>query len=260
MKKLKINRKTKIILLMTMIIVVLLVGLLVIMKLLSDNNRDSNLLSTKSAIEHVFYYLPEDKYDDMNSISDYCKLALIFDSKFLENDGFIYDDNGSKIPSYSISSIMLSLRKVLGSNVTMDFTSDETGDYNFIKPDNCQFGNLVASNLSYDSTNKVVYPLDEIDSNRKVYINWTEENLDGNQATLYAQALMSVKTDSGYDLYVDFNMTQLIDHYSTLKKLKDSLNENYVLSYNYEFHLEKENENYIWKSFTKNIMNEMIAD
>ena len=63
---------------------------------------------------------------------------------------------------------------------------------------------------------------------------------------------MSVESDTGYDLYSDYNMMNLIGHYKSKSQLEKELNNNYISSYNYEFHIRFENNKYIWKSFVRN--------
>ena len=238
-------------------IVLILIVIIFIFILSNKKNKSdtADLSSLKKALGNVFYTLPNDEYKNMNDISDYCKISLIYGSDYLESDSKY---NNTK--AYSISNVSSSIKKILGINATIDFKPDDNGDYKFLKEDNCVFGNNYVSNLSFDSEKQVLYTLKPFKTNRKIYIKWEDEVKDGNDITLYAKALMGVEAEDGYDLYSDFNMEKLIGHYDSKNKLEKSLDSNYILSNNYEFHLRKEKGNYIWKSFTKNNMDTIIVD
>ena len=243
---------------MWIVIAILLISLFLILCLVfrkKDNQQDPNIVNMKEAIENVFYYLPDNEYDDMNKISDYCKLSLIYDTDYLGSDYKIYDD-GKKISSYTKNNILSSIKTVLGKDAYLDFNKSENGDYNFIMPDDCKFSNNY--NLTYDEQRQIVYELQKDNSNRKLFVKWQDSEENGNTIILRAKALMAVKSDSGYDLYVDYNMNNLIGSYNNLKEIEKDLDDNYFKSYDYEFRILKEDNNYIWKSYKRNVDEEYI--
>lgn len=253
MKKILKYKKTIII---SLILILIFVFTLIITKF--ANNKKDELSELKDAIENIFYYLPNDNYTTMNDLSDTCKLALIYDTKYLKSDYVFYDNNGKENKGYTKNNVLNSLKNIIGEESIIDFNKDNSGEYKFFYPDNCTLINHSVSNLTYDEQKQVFYSIEEEQSNKKLYINWSDEEVQGNNITLTAKALMAVKTDSGYDLYVDYNMENLIGSYGDIEKLESELETNYYKSYNYEFSIIKNDDKYAWVSYKREKIDEDI--
>lgn len=254
----KLNNKKVIIVFVFSIICLLLIFMII--KISKKENNASQYSKLENALSNVFYFLDKDEYNNMNEISDFCKLALIYDTDYLISDNSIYNDNGRKIDGFSKNNIKLSIKNILGSNANINMEASSSGDYIFLYFDSCQFGNPKAATLTYDSGRELVYSNSINNSNRKVYVNWVSERLIGKELVLKAQALMAVQSDSGYDLYIDKNMEYVVGHYKDLKQVERDLKNKYSLSYNYEFSLNKNNNSFIWNKFKRDTNNVEIYE
>ena len=244
------------------IAVPLLIIVLIILSVFLFNKKSNNEYSDiKNSIEHIFYYLDKDDYKNMNDISDFCKLALVYDSSYLSSDEKIYDTDGKSIDAYTKEQVMKGIKSILGKDVNFNFQPNDDGTYNFLISDKCMYGNINASNLSYDSARDTIYSNGNMESNYYLEVKWSKESVVGNKITLNAQALMIVKSDDGYNLFVDSDMKELLGSYKSLKEAKKAALEKMNYSYDYEFILEKEENNIIWKSFKRIKLDpDMIVD
>ena len=204
------------------VIILLLVLLFVGIKLLSK--KENNVDEFKKTIENIFYYLPEDNYTNMNDISDYCKIALLYNSDYLKSDYTLYAKDGNKIKGYTRDNILTSLKSIIGDSAYINFNKNESLDYSFLTQDSCVFASEFISNITYDESKKVLYSEGSGEQVRKLHIKWLDTN---SETKLKAKALMSVKTDSGYMLYVDYDMQNLIGEYKNIKELEKDLEKKY---------------------------------
>lgn len=248
----KINKYKKMIIIIVSLIVIIIIALLILMFNKNNSNEYSDI---QNSMEHIFYYLDEDNYADMNSISDFCKLSLVYDSDYLSSDEKIYDDKEKVIQAYTKEQVTSSIQSILGKDSNINFQSNEDGSYNFLTPDSCRLGNVNASNLSYDSDKEIIYSNGNLDSNYYLQVKWSTPHTVGNKITMSAQALMIVKNDNDYSLFVDSSMKELLGTYKSLKEAKKEALKKMDYSYDYEFTLEKEDNNIIWKTFTRTKMN-----
>lgn len=229
-----------------LVIIIIILFIFIGIKLLSK--RKNNVDQLKKTIENVFYYLPDDNYTNMNDISDYCKIALLYNSDYLKSDYTLYDNDGNKIKGYTRNNILTSLKSIIGSDAYIDFNKNKSLDYSFLNQDSCVFANDFIANISYDENKKIIYSVKKEEQVRKLYIKWIDQN---SETKLKAKALMAVKTDLGYMLYVDYNMQYLIGEYKNIQELEKDLEKNYLKSYDYEFEIAKNGDEYIWKSYKR---------
>lgn len=232
------------------IICLIVIILLILLALLFFDSKNDKYQKIKDSIENVFFYLPEDKYDNMNNISDYCKISLVFDTKYLKSDYKFYDNKGTKINGYTKDAVLDSVRNILGEDATINFNADQSGNYNFLFKDNCIYNSKV-TNLTYDNQNNVLYSEDGDNSNRQLVIKWNDTKENNDEVELTAQALMVVQGEDKYDVYIDNNMEYLVGSYKTLKEAKEAARDNYNRSYTYIFKLKKIDDNYIWTEFER---------
>ena len=246
--------------LLIIITCLLIVILLTFVALYFLNVKNDKYQQIKDSISNVFFYLPEDKYENMNDISDYCKISLVFNTKYASSDYKFYDNNGSIINGYTKDEVLNSIKKILGDQATIDFMVDESGNYKFLFKDKCVY-NAKVTNLTYDSQNNVFYESEGETSNRILEVKWNDVKENNDEVELKAQALMIVKGDNKYDLYIDNNMNYLIGSYKTLKEAKNASTANFDKSYIYNFKLKKIDDNYIWTDFEReNFVNNIIVD
>lgn len=226
---------------------------MVIMVFIIESKNDE-LDDVKKSIERVFFFLPDKEYDNMNNMSDYCKLILIFNSDYLKNDILLSKDDYTTIvkrdgvKGYKTSNIINSLKTILGNEATINFDSDEYGDYEFLIEDDCKIGNKFIGNLSYNESSNYVYSYDSSwdYDNYKLNVKWDEPKYSNNQVFLTAKALITVKRNDGkYDVFVDSNFKHnvgFINNYFEINKF-------YIYSNTYKFTLQKDNDKYIWTRF-----------
>ena len=232
-------------LILSISIIICLVIVIFIIIISGKKDKYNNL---KDSLSNTFFYLDK-SYNNLNDISDFCKISLVYDTNYLKSD-YTVSDAGNKIKGYTISNALSSIKKILGDNITIDFD-------NLIK-DDCIYNNK-AINLTYNTKDKVLYSSGLYKSNRTIVVDWFYEKEDGNTLELKSHALMIVKNDK-YDLYVDKNMENLIASYNTLKEAKQAARDNMFKSYEYVFKFNKENNNYIWKSFEINKFDDILVD
>ena len=240
------NKSIKYILLISTIIFIILIICIGII----NNNKDK-YSSIKKTVSNTFFYLSFDEYDDMNNISDNCKISLLFDMDSFKKDKFVQNVKG-----YSKSNILNSIKKFLGKSASINFSINEFDTYNFLSEDEC-INNVNMSNLSYNSTDQVMYRKN-IENNKIIMVNWDKVDINGSIINMSADALMIVKNEKDYSLFVDKDMNYKIGDYKTLSAAKEAALKNYFRSYKYEFTFNYENGNYIWKKFKRNIQSSDI--
>lgn len=222
-------------------IIIAVILLMVLLVVSVPRDKSNNYSAIKNSLSNVFYYL-DNSYSNMNDISDYCKVALIYDTNYIDYDYFNYDSFNNKISGYTKNNVVSSLKKILGNDITIDLDN--------LSKDKCMYNNSVI-NLTYNTRDKALYTYGAEKSNRTIVVNWNKEEENNSTLELNAQALMIVKNDK-YDLYIDSNMEYLIGSYNSLEEAKKSAKDNMNRSYKYIFELEKNKKNYIWKSFKIN--------
>lgn len=238
------------------VIIILFIVLAIILNRFLRKDKYANI---KSSLENVFFYLKNDYYNDMNDISDDCKIALIYNTKYLKSDYSFYNTNGKKILGYTNSNVLSTLSKII-PNATINFNLNINNTYDFLMGNDCIYTSNMRI-LTYDNESKVFYSNNNEESNRLLIIKWNNiDDADSSNIKLYASALMIVKDSNKYDLYIDNNLEYLIGSYSSLKKAKSSALKNFNRSYDYIITLERKNNNYIWKSFERKTFNTNIVD
>lgn len=248
MKKIIKNKKIGIIL--------IIIGLLLFALSFLFNKKDK-ITMMEEAIEHVFFYLPYDEYDDLNNISDYCKISLIYDTDYLKNDVYLSKDDYDTITNskrnsvfgYKKDNVLKAIQSVLGKNIKINFEKNEDDDYEFLLEDKCKYGNKKINTLSYNKSGGYIYSIDEDEEdNSKLYVKWDDPIYNGDTVTLKAYALLAIKNNSGgYDIYLDNNLSNKID--TITSNISYKIAKLYDQSYIYEFTLKKENNNYIWTNY-----------
>lgn len=262
MNKILNNRKVLIgIFLIVLGIILFIVGIC------SDKKKDK-IEQMKEAIEHVFFYLPNTKYDDLNQMSDYCKISMVYNTDYLKKDVYLSKDNYdtvvkssiNSVKGYKTSNVLNSVKSILGENATINFDINEDDDYDFLLTDKCRFGNKRLQTLSYNESGKYIYSIDDDSNNNdlKLYVKWDKPEYDGDTVRLTAYALLSIKnSDGNYDIYIDNNLSKKVDTINGSVSYK--ILKLYDRSYTYRFTLKKINDNYIWTNFeVDNIIEDTI--
>ena len=241
-------------------IVIIVIVIIILPLFIFYNKKNEKYTDLKNALSNTFFYLDKDDYDDLNSISDLCKISLIYDTNYMKSDYVIYEIGKEKIKGYTKQNVDNSIKKILGNSASINFELNDLNSYDSILNDVCMYNDKII-NLSYDSDKKVLYNYNPQNkkSKRIIMANWDDdlENLD--YLTLNAQALMIVKNEK-YDLYKDSKMEYLIGSYNSLNEAKNAARNNFDKSYKYVFKFKKENNNYIWKEFHRKTYNDVIVD
>lgn len=216
--------------------------------------KNDKLGKVKDAIENVFFYLPNENYDDLNQISDYCKISLVYGTDYLKNYTLLSKDdydtvvkkNGVK--AYSKDNILKAIKNILGDNANINFDLDEDDDYSFLISDNCKFGNDKIKTLSYNESKESVFSIDDDEENTsKLYVKWEKPEYDGDLVKLTAKALLAVKNvDGGYDVFADSNLNYQAGTVSG-SNVKSQIEDMYdYRSMDHVITLKKQGDNYIW--------------
>ena len=231
------------------IIIIILTFLIILI-----NNRKDKYSNIKKTISNTFFYLSLDEYDSMNNISDNCKISLLFDMDSFKKDKIVQNVKG-----YSKGNILNSVKKILGKSASINFSTNELNTYNFLSDDECT-SNVNISNLSYNSTEQVMYR-NNTENNRIIMVNWNKVEANGSIINMNAEALMIVKNEKDYSLFIDKDMNYKIGDYKTLNEAKDAALKNYFRSYKYEFTFNYENGNYVWKKFKRSVtLSDMVIE
>lgn len=222
------------------------------------DTKEDKFDNTLDAIENVFFFLPNDKYVNMNDMSDYCKVSLIYGSKLLKSDivldkkNYDVDIKNGVLKAYSKDNVIKSLKNILGDNASINFDVDEDGEYSFLYEDGCKLANKSIKTLSYSQSSESLFSIDdEIDNknNIKLFVKWGEPETNDDEIVIHAQALVAVKNGEGkYDIYADRELSHLA---GTVNKgdLKYVVKEFYYKSLDYIFNFKLVNGNYIWTNF-----------
>lgn len=242
------------------IILVIIVLLIASIILFINNKKDNSLAKIEKSIENIFFYLPESEYNDLNSISDYCKVSMVFGTDYIKRDALLSKEDyntilkkeKNSVEAYKITSITEAVKSILGDNASINFDANEDGEYNFLIEDNCKYGNDKLEVLNYNESRKYVYSIaGDNYENMKLYVRWEEPEYKGEEVFLSAKALLAIKNEAGdYDVYADNNLEYKV---VTLKsnELKSQIGKYYSESLYYEFRLKKIKDDYIWASFKR---------
>ena len=138
------KKKLKIMILITVLFVLIISIVFAFIICVDKKDKYSGI---KNSLENIFFYLEDDKYDNIDTISDFCKLSLVYDTMYMKK---------SKNNIYSKYQISSAIKKILGNNSKLDF-SVSNNEYNFLKTDACVFGNPDVGNVSYDSISQQFY-------------------------------------------------------------------------------------------------------
>ena len=93
------NKNIKYIIISIIILIILIFFIILI------NNHKDKYSNIKKTVSNTFFYLSFDEYDDMNNISDNCKISLLFDM-----DGFKKDKIVQNVKGYSKGNILNSVK------------------------------------------------------------------------------------------------------------------------------------------------------
>ena len=237
----------------------IIIGILICIFNLFIRQDKDEITKIKEAIEHVFFYLPDNEYDNLNNMSDYCKISMVYDTDYLKNDVYLSKNDYDKtvkssynsVKAYKTSNVLNSIKKILGESATINFNLNDDNDYDFLLEDNCKYGNKKLQILSYNESKKYLYSINDEssnDNNSKLYVKWDEPVYDGDTVTLKAYALLAIKNSEGnYDIYLDNDLSYKIDTISS--NISYKIAKLYDRSFTYEFILKKENNNYIWTNY-----------
>lgn len=239
-------------------LLLIIIGVLLCIFGVISNHKKDKIEQIEEAIEHVFFYLPKSEYDDLNEMSDYCKISLVYGTDYLKNDVYLSKDdydtivNSKKnsVKGYKLSNVLKSVKAILGDNATINFDVNEYEQYQFLLQDNCKFGNNSLETLSYNQFSKYIYSIDDEEKNNdiKLYVKWEKPEFNENEVILTAYALLSIKNSEGhYDIYLDGNLSYKLDVIDGNVSYK--IGKLYDKSNKYIFTLKKENDKYIWSSY-----------
>lgn len=246
-----VNKKLYIVL-----IIVLLIALIVSIIFFKSNLKKNDYSNIKQSMEKVFFYLPEDEYKSMNKMSDYCKLVFLYSTKYMKN----------RDKEYNKIELMNALKKTIGDKASLNFNINEMDTYDFLVQDECVYGDIELSNISYDSSKKLIF-IDNNSKNNKLNNNyiieavWNDPIKNGNIIKLSAKALLIEKADNSYNIFSDMDKTELVGEAKTLNEAKKIAKKSMIYSADYIFELERKDNNIIWKSFKRNkAMSDLIVD
>lgn len=238
-------------------IVFIVLGIILFFIGIFSNQKKDKITQIEDAIENVFFYLPNTEYNDLNEISDYCKISMVFDTDYLKKDAYLSKDDydtitkskKNSVKAFKASNVLKSLRNILGDNATINFDLNDDDDYEFLLQDSCKYGNKNLKTLSYNESRKYFYSIDDNEENNsKLYVKWDKPKYDGDTVILTAYALLSIKNnDGGYDIYLDSNLHYKIDSINGVVDYK--IGKLYDQSFEYKFTLKKDKDNYIWTKY-----------
>lgn len=247
-------------------ILVILGFTVVIIGLISsqDNNK---LGKAKSAIENVFFYLPNDQYTNLSEIPDYCKISLVYGTDYIKKDALLSSDDYDTIvkkngvPAYKFDTIINGIQDILGDNVTINFEKNENNEYDLLYSNDCRYGNSKLNNLSYNENHEYFFTMDrEEEDNSTLYVKWMEPEYKDDLVILKAKALLAIKNASGgYVVYADKDLTYEVGKVSSKSEIKDL----YYKSMDYKFTLKDINDRYVWTKYEvvdNNYSREVIYD
>ena len=237
-----------------------LISLIIIFANKSCTKRDK-LKEIQQSIENIFFYLPNNEYDNLNDIPDYCKVSLVFGQSYMKADTYLdisdYDTEVKKetdksVKAFKKDTILKNVKNLLGKETTINFDMDEDMDYQFLEENGCGFNNKYISTLSYNEEKEYIYSLkEEKEKSYELYVEWDNPVEDNNQVTLTAKALITRKNDDGsYDVYADPENKYLAGTIKNDEDFKSEMDNLIKLkSRKYIFTLKKEKGNYIWTNY-----------
>lgn len=250
----KNNNKKNVLIISGIIVFVLIIVICILTVINSKQDKYKNI---KNSMEKVFFYLDKDEYEKIDEMSDFCKIALIYDSSYMKKESS---------NRYSKDKFMRAIRSILGNDVNFNFNLNELDTYNFLMSDTCLYSNPELGNLSYDSSSKQIY-IDNKNNDEKInnsyylQVSWDKPIENGNLITLRAKALLIEKNDNSYNIYADLEKNESLGEYKSLKEARKYAEKSMYYSVDYEFTLENKNGNLIWKSFKKNkVSSDTIID
>ena len=242
-------------------LVSIIVLILIVLLIINANKKKDKLAEMKQSIENIFFYLPKNKYDNLNDIPDYCKVSLVFGQDYMKADAYLNDDdyiteekkkNDHNVIAYKKDTILNNVKSLLGNDVSINFDIDSDMDYPFLVENGCGYNNKNITTLSYNEDKEYIYSLKEDkDETYKLYVKWADESIDGDDVTLQAKALLTKKNEDGsYNVYADYTGKYLAGTVSSDKNIKDEINKLFDLkSRVYIFKLKKNKDAYTWVSY-----------
>ena len=245
-------------------LLVILGFIIVIIGLMNSNNNNNKLGKVKSAIENVFFYLPNYEYTDLSKIPDYCKISLVYGTDYIKKDALLnYDDydtivkkNG--VPAYKLDTIINGIHDILGDNASINFEKNSDNEYDLLYSNDCRYGNSKLNNLSYNENHRYFFTMDrEEEDNSKLYVKWMKPEYKDDLVILKAKALLAIKNASGgYDVFANKDLTYKAGEVNNKSEIKDL----YYMSLDYKFTLKNINDKYIWTKYEviDNIYNEDV--
>lgn len=253
--------KSKKILIGIISFVSILVLILIIFLIINIFKKKDKLTEIKQSIENVFFYLPNNKYDNLNDIPDYCKVSLVFGQDYMKPDTYLniddYDTeekkkNAHNVAAYKKDTILNNVKSLLGNDASINFDMDSDMDYPFLVENGCGYNNKNIATLSYNEDKEYIYSLKEDkDQTYKLYVKWEDSIKDGDNVTLQAKALLAKKNDDGsYNIYADYEGRYLAGTVSSDKNIEDEVKKLFDLkSRVYIFNLKKNKGGYTWVSY-----------
>lgn len=238
--------------------IIFVISIIFIMILLRFGKKNDGLKVAMDAIENIFFFLPETKYDNLNEIPDYCKISLVYGTKYLNDEKYISEDDyytvvkkqdKKAVKAYNKDSILNAIKSILGDDANINFSADENDEYLFLVENGCGYNNKNINSLGYSEIGDYIYSYDNdeaIESN--LYIKWEKPVIDGDIVNLSAKALLPIENQDGsYTVYTNGERFAVVGTVEKGKKLKDELRKMCdEVDVKYNFTLQKNGSNYIW--------------
>ena len=238
--------------------IIFVISIIFIMILLRFGKKNDGLKVAMDAIENIFFFLPETKYDNLNEIPDYCKISLVYGTKYLNDEKYISEDDyytvvkkqdKKAVKAYNKDSILNAIKSILGDDANINFSADENDEYLFLVENGCGYNNKNINSLGYSEIGDYIYSYDNdeaIESN--LYIKWEKPVIDGDIVNLSAKALLPIENQDGsYTVYTNGERFAVVGTVEKGKKLKDELRKMCdEVDVKYNFTLQKNGSNYMW--------------
>lgn len=225
-------------------------------------NEKNKYDKIKKSIENIFFYLPEKEYTDLNLIPDYCKISMVFGTKYLNYSKYISSKDyitpvkkkdKDSVGVYATEDIENAVKKIIGKDATIKYNKDSEGDYEFTIENGCGYNNSSLDLLRYNDQEKYIFSskITEEDSNSKIYVKWLEPEKSKDGIILKAYAFEVVKNDDdSYTLYADSNRNFVADVVANKETLDKKIDELYkTKSRLYQFVIKKSGKDYKWVSY-----------
>ena len=244
--------------LLCIIIFILVVITCISIVLLKDKKKSNQLENIEKSIENILFYLPDSKYDNMNNIPDYCKLNLVYGTDYLKSDLYISSDDydtivdgktNNSISAYSNNALLSAIKNVLGDDATINFESNDDGDYEFIEENGCGNNNKKIGSISYNSEKEFIYSKESKEI-QKLYVKWDDPVVDGDYVNLTAYALLPlINEDGSYTVYANSSQTYVAGNISSGKDIDKEISDMYDRSLKYNIKLKKNGNKYTWVNY-----------